>query len=71
MLVDLGPAVYESDFERPFLAAAADFYAKEAQAFVATCDCPQYLRMVGGGGAAQRLACFASSGLLYAGLRGT
>ena len=69
MLVDLGPAVYESDFERPFLAAAADFYAKEAQAFVATCDCPQYLRKVGG--PAQRLACFASSGLLYAGLRGT
>jgi hypothetical protein len=46
MLVDLGPAVYESDFERPFLAVAADFYAKEAQAFVASCDCPQYLRKV-------------------------
>ncbi|KIZ00668.1 cullin 3 [Monoraphidium neglectum] len=44
MLVDLGPAVYEADFERPFLAGAADFYAKEAQAFVASCDCPQYLR---------------------------
>ncbi|GBF91645.1 hypothetical protein Rsub_03949 [Raphidocelis subcapitata] len=44
MLVDLGPSVYEADFERPFLAAAADFYAKEAQAFIASCDCPQYLR---------------------------
>jgi cullin 3 len=49
MLVDLGPAVYEADFERPFLAGAADFYAKEAQAFVASCDCPQYLRKVRSG----------------------
>jgi cullin 3 len=50
MLVDLGPAVYEADFERPFLSVAADFYAKEAQAFIASCDCPQYLRKVGRSG---------------------
>ncbi len=31
MLVDLGHLVYVEDFETPFLAAAADFYAKEAQ----------------------------------------
>lgn len=44
MLVDLGPSVYEADFEAPFLAAASDFYRKEAQALVASCDCPEYLR---------------------------
>jgi cullin 3 len=44
MLVDLGPATYEADFERPFLAAAAAFYAKEAQAAIAGCSCPEYLK---------------------------
>lgn len=44
MLVDLGQAVYQDDFEKHFLAGAADFYKKEAQDFLATSDCPSYLR---------------------------
>lgn len=44
MLVDLGHGVYAEDLERPFLAAAAEFYAKEAQAFLEGSDCPSYLR---------------------------
>lgn len=43
MLVDLGAGVYEADFERPFLAATADFYRREAQRLMASCDCPGYL----------------------------
>mmetsp|Transcript_7296 Transcript_7296/g.15933 ORF Transcript_7296/g.15933 Transcript_7296/m.15933 type:complete len:735 (+) Transcript_7296:259-2463(+) len=43
MLVDLGQTVYMDDFEVHFLAAAADFYKKEAQEFSATSDCPDYL----------------------------
>jgi cullin 3 len=44
MLVDLGPTVYQEDFERPFLDAASDFYRVESQQFVETCDCADYLR---------------------------
>jgi cullin 3 len=43
MLSDLGQAVYVEDFEAPFLAAAADFYKKEASAFIASNDCQGYL----------------------------
>ncbi|KAG1678291.1 hypothetical protein FOA52_013912 [Chlamydomonas sp. UWO 241] len=43
MLSDLGQAVYVEDFETPFLVAAADFYKKEASAFIASNDCPDYL----------------------------
>lgn len=46
MLVDLGMPVYVEDFEKPFLAAAADFYKKEAQEFMSTSDCPEYLRKI-------------------------
>lgn len=46
MLMDLGKPTYEEDFEKHFLAAAADFYAKEAQEFISTCNAPDYLRKV-------------------------
>lgn len=46
MLMDLGKPTYEEDFERHFLAAAADFYAKEAQEFISTCNAPDYMRKV-------------------------
>ncbi|EFJ43865.1 hypothetical protein VOLCADRAFT_83034 [Volvox carteri f. nagariensis] len=44
MLVELGHQVYVEDFEKPFLAAAAEFYRTEAHAFITTSDCPDYLR---------------------------
>ncbi len=44
MLIDLGVPVYEEDFEGPFLAATTEFYQAEAQANIASCDCPEYLR---------------------------
>jgi cullin 3 len=44
MLVDLGPTVYQDDFERPFLDAASDFYRLESQQFIETSDCADYLR---------------------------
>ena len=44
MLSDLGAGVYAEDFETHFLAAAADFYRGEAQEFIATSDCPGYIR---------------------------
>ncbi|CAK9216670.1 unnamed protein product [Sphagnum troendelagicum] len=44
MLVDLGPSVYQDDFERPFLDAASDFYRLESQQFIETSDCADYLR---------------------------
>jgi len=44
MLMDLGPAVYVEDFERHFLAQASEFYRKEAQEFISSSDCPDYLR---------------------------
>eukprot|EP00879_Flechtneria_rotunda_P001881 GHRR01002052.1.p1 GENE.GHRR01002052.1~~GHRR01002052.1.p1 ORF type:complete len:737 (+),score=264.98 GHRR01002052.1:271-2481(+) len=43
MLMDLGKPTYEEEFERHFLAAAADFYAKEAQEFLTTCNAPDYM----------------------------
>lgn len=48
MYADLGQAVYQDDFERPFLDAAAGFYAIEAQAFLETSDCAEYLRKAEG-----------------------
>ncbi|KAG2450508.1 hypothetical protein HYH02_005009 [Chlamydomonas schloesseri] len=44
MLGELGHGVYVEDFEKPFLAAAAEFYRKEAQEYIASSDCPEYLR---------------------------
>jgi len=43
MLSDLGHAVYVEDFEAPFLASSAEFYKKEAQEFIVSSDCSQYL----------------------------
>ena len=36
--------MYVEEFEKPFLAASADFYRAEAQQYIATSDCPDYLR---------------------------
>eukprot|EP00897_Mesotaenium_endlicherianum_P006218 jgi/Mesen1/5624/ME000282S04776 len=44
MYVDLGPNVYQEDFEKPFLDAAADFYRIESQQFLESSDCPDYLK---------------------------
>ncbi|KAG9159786.1 hypothetical protein Leryth_007796 [Lithospermum erythrorhizon] len=44
MLMDLGPSVYEEDFEIPFLSVSADFYRVESQQFIECCDCGEYLK---------------------------
>lgn len=44
MLMDLGPSVYQEDFEKPFLEVSADFYRVESQEFIECCDCGDYLK---------------------------
>ncbi|CAN6484622.1 unnamed protein product [Victoria cruziana] len=44
MLMDLGPAVYQEDFEKPFLEVSANFYSVESQEFIECCDCGEYLK---------------------------
>ncbi|KAK2991386.1 hypothetical protein RJ640_007850 [Escallonia rubra] len=44
MLMDLGPLVYQEDFEKPFLEVSADFYRVESQKFIECCDCGDYLK---------------------------
>ncbi|KAF5764221.1 putative cullin protein, neddylation [Helianthus annuus] len=44
MLSDLGPSVYQVDFERPFLEASGDFYRIESREFIEICDCGDYLQ---------------------------
>ncbi|GAB2297208.1 hypothetical protein Dimus_031321 [Dionaea muscipula] len=44
MLMDLGPSVYQEDFEKPFLEVSADFYRAESQQFIECCDCGDYLK---------------------------
>jgi len=44
MLMDLGPAVYQDDFEKPFLDVSARFYSVESQEFIVCCDCGNYLK---------------------------
>nr|XP_043632731.1 cullin-3A-like [Erigeron canadensis] len=44
MLLDLGPSVYQEDFEKPFLDVSANFYRGESQQFIECCDCGDYLR---------------------------
>uniref|UniRef100_A0A5B7AJC7 Putative cullin-3A n=1 Tax=Davidia involucrata TaxID=16924 RepID=A0A5B7AJC7_DAVIN len=44
MLMDLGPSVYQEDFEKPFLEVSADFYRVESQKFIESCDCGDYLK---------------------------
>lgn len=44
MLMDLGPSVYQEDFEKHFLEVSADFYRAESQEFIECCDCGDYLK---------------------------
>ncbi|XP_076940684.1 cullin-3A-like [Bidens hawaiensis] len=44
MLMDLGPSVYQQDFEQPFLDISANFYRGESQQFIECCDCGEYLK---------------------------
>ncbi|XVF58253.1 hypothetical protein PTKIN_Ptkin07bG0049700 [Pterospermum kingtungense] len=44
MLMDLGPSVYQNDFEKHFLEVSADFYRLESQEFIESCDCGEYLK---------------------------
>lgn len=44
MLMDLGPVVYVEDFEKHFLAKASEFYQAEAQCYIGSSDCPDYLK---------------------------
>ncbi|XP_015895103.1 cullin-3A [Ziziphus jujuba] len=44
MLMDLGPSVYQEDFEKPFLEVSAEFYKGESQKFIECCDCGDYLK---------------------------
>jgi cullin 3 len=49
MLVDLGigsKVVYEEDFEKHFLAESEKFYRIEAQEFISTNSCPEYMKKV-------------------------
>nr|XP_043632849.1 cullin-3A-like [Erigeron canadensis] len=44
MLMDLGPSVYQEDFEKPFLDVSTNFYRGESQQFIECCDCGDYLK---------------------------
>lgn len=47
MLIDLGVnsrAVYEEDFEKPFLETSSNFYRVESQEFIASNSCSDYMR---------------------------
>ncbi|MFS7956027.1 putative cullin protein, neddylation [Helianthus anomalus] len=44
MLMDLGPSVYQQDFEKPFLDVSGNFYRSESQQFIECCDCGNYLK---------------------------
>jgi hypothetical protein len=63
MLMDLGKPTYEEDFEADFLKAAGEFYAKEAQDYMATSNAPEYMLKVtpgeggGEGGGGLRRTC--------------
>eukprot|EP00300_Choanocystis_sp_HF-7_P014298 c18639_g1_i1.p1 GENE.c18639_g1_i1~~c18639_g1_i1.p1 ORF type:complete len:762 (-),score=158.08 c18639_g1_i1:96-2345(-) len=46
MLVNLGWSVYTDDFETHFLRQSADFYKYEAQKYISSSTCSDYLRMV-------------------------
>mmetsp|Transcript_24773 Transcript_24773/g.34140 ORF Transcript_24773/g.34140 Transcript_24773/m.34140 type:complete len:740 (-) Transcript_24773:166-2385(-) len=43
MLMDLGSAVYQEDFEAPFLLASAAHYQAECAEYMARSSCPEYL----------------------------
>ncbi|KAH9609527.1 hypothetical protein KSS87_023476 [Heliosperma pusillum] len=44
MFMDLGPSVYQEDFEKSFLEVSANFYQVESQQFIESCDCGDYLK---------------------------
>eukprot|EP00899_Mesostigma_viride_P019647 jgi/Mesvir1/27684/Mv07403-RA.1 len=44
MLSDLGPDIYQDEFEAAFLAAASEFYTAEAAQLIHSCSCADYLR---------------------------
>lgn len=44
MLMDLGPSVYEQEFETSFLQVSAEFYKAESLKFVEYCECGDYLK---------------------------
>ncbi len=49
MLVDCGvgsTAVYETEFERDFLAVTKDYYADVSLDALSRCTCPEYLELV-------------------------
>ncbi|KAJ3677356.1 hypothetical protein LUZ60_003080 [Juncus effusus] len=45
MLTDLGFAVYQEDFEKPFLEVSSSFYSGESQQFIEVYNCSNYLKM--------------------------
>ncbi|GJY51706.1 cullin-3A isoform X2, partial [Tanacetum coccineum] len=44
MLMDLGPSVYQQDFEKHFLDATTSFYRGQSQELIGCCDCGGYLK---------------------------
>nr|KYP65887.1 Cullin-3 [Cajanus cajan] len=44
MLMDLGPSVYEQEFETHFLQVSTEFYRAESQKFIECCACGDYLK---------------------------
>ncbi|KAL3636262.1 Cullin-3A [Castilleja foliolosa] len=44
LLMDLGPSVYQENFEKQFLKVSADFYRAESQEFIECSDCGDYLK---------------------------
>ncbi|KAK1314245.1 Cullin-3A [Acorus calamus] len=44
MLKELGPSVYQEDFETPLIAQSANFYRVESQKSIECCDCGDYLK---------------------------
>ncbi|PWA83273.1 Cullin [Artemisia annua] len=44
MLMDLGPSVYQQEFEKHFLDASTNFYRRESQELIECCDCGDYLK---------------------------
>ncbi|XP_013448289.2 cullin-3B [Medicago truncatula] len=46
MLIDLGPSVYEQEFETPFLQVLAESYKAESEKYIECCDCEDYLKKV-------------------------
>lgn len=41
---DAGESVYKTDFEGQFLVESAEYYRREGERLLASCDAPEYLR---------------------------